>query len=167
MGLWHNQGMETRGLFSILLDYFFFVSLPLHALFACRLRPLLQPSRDMGLCLKLSLIQACIPFGAVCVSGRSWQLIPVPNHRAVSKAVLSLRAASWYWFGTRAQARYSCGQQRAPKSGSSWWRTSWHFPSPEVCTRELVASGYIIYGLQIKACQTCQHGISEDPFTIF
>lgn len=28
MGLWHNLGMETRGLFSILLDYFFFGSPP-------------------------------------------------------------------------------------------------------------------------------------------
>lgn len=45
---------------------------------------------NMELCLKLSQIQACILFGAVCMPGRGWWLIPIPEHGAVSKAVLSL-----------------------------------------------------------------------------
>lgn len=96
---------------------------------------------NTGLCLRLSQIQACTPFGAG-LHGRGWWLIPVPDHGAVSKAVQSLRATSWCWFGTRAQTQYSCSQQQGPQIPCDWC-TSWHFPSPKGCARELVASGFM------------------------
>lgn len=135
MGMQHSLGMQTRGLFSILLHGLFFGSAPLHAL----LWLLLQQSGQHGALPEALPNPGMHPFW---VPGRGWWLIPVPDHGAVSKAVQSLRAASWCWFGTRAQTWYSCSQQQGPQI--PWdWCTSWHFPSPKGCTRELVASGFM------------------------
>lgn len=134
MGLQHSLGMWTRGLFSILLDYLFFGPLPSMPCPHTHRGSRYSGVADMGLFPSSPKSRCASHWGlCACLAGRGCWLIPIPEHGAVSKAVLSPRAALWYWFGTVAQTRYSCSQQQGPQILCDWC-ASWHFPSPDTCT---------------------------------